>query len=141
MNILEQILEEIGEMPYPSEGIGCGLEDVGITDRYEAAAYGWNEAVEGIGEIIRSNMEDEPVSNTDRLDDGWIPAEYPPETNDYILLSFSNFSLPLVGRYDVDETGGAFYLGDCDGDDTCISNDLYVNAWRPLPGPYRPKED
>ena len=108
MKILEQILEEIGEMSYPSEGIGSGLEDVGITDRYEAAAYGWNETVERIGEIIRSHMEDEPVSNTDKLEDGWIPAEYPPETNDYILLSFSNFSLPLVGRYGADETGGHF---------------------------------
>ena len=74
MKILEQILEEIEEMPYPSEGIGCGLEDAGITDRYEAAAYGWNEAVERIEEIIHSHMEDEPVSNTDKLDNGWIPV-------------------------------------------------------------------
>lgn len=72
---------------------------------------------------------------------GWIPcSERLPENDDYILLSFENFSLPLVGRYDKDgEIGGAFYIGDCDGDDTCVSNNLFVNAWQPLPEPYQPK--
>ena len=31
---------------YNSIGIGTGLEDQGITDRYEAAAYGWTQALE-----------------------------------------------------------------------------------------------
>ena len=71
----------------------------------------------------------------------WIPVEERlPENNDYILLNFSNFSLPAIGRYEEDTEGGAFYLGDCDEEDTCISQDLFVNAWRPLPEPYRPKE-
>lgn len=71
--------------------------------------------------------------------DRWIPVEERlPEDNKYILLSFSNFGLQIVGRYDKDEEGnGAFYIGDCDEQDTCIANDLYVNAWRPLPAPYR----
>ncbi len=70
----------------------------------------------------------------------WIPVEERlPETNDYILLSFANFSLPAVGRYEADQEGGAFYLGDCDEGDTCVSQDLFVNAWMPLPEPYRPE--
>lgn len=73
------------------------------------------------------------------INDGWIPVEERlPEDNRYILLSFENFSLPLVGRYEENEEGGAFYIGDCDEEDTCISNDLYVNAWMSLPEPYRP---
>ena len=69
----------------------------------------------------------------------WIPvSEQLPEEGQYILLSFSNFTLPAVGRYESDKNGGAFYLGDCDEEDTCIANDLYVNAWMPLPEPYRP---
>ena len=73
--------------------------------------------------------------------DGWIPVEERlPEDDRYILLSFENFSLPLVGRYEENEKGGAFYIGDCDEEDTCASNDLFVNAWHPLPEPYRPKE-
>ena len=67
--------------------------------------------------------------------EGWILAEEPPETEDYILLSFDNFTLPMVGRYEKDQEGGAYYLGD--EEETCLSYDLYVNAWQPLPAPYR----
>ena len=71
-------------------------------------------------------------------DSNWIPvSERLPDSNDYILLSFSNFSLPMVGRFE-DE---AFYLGDDDEGDTCVSQDLFVNAWRPLPEPYRTIEE
>lgn len=72
----------------------------------------------------------------------WIPVEERlPENSDYVLMSFENFSLPLVGRYESDEDGGgAWYLGDCDEDDTCVSNDLFVNAWMRLPEPYRTEE-
>lgn len=72
----------------------------------------------------------------------WIPAEERlPENNDYVLMSFENFSLPAIGRYECDEDGGgAWYLGDCDEGDTCIANDLFVNAWMPLPEPYRGEE-
>ena len=69
----------------------------------------------------------------------WIPVEERlPEDDNYILLSFENFSLPLVGRYESDsDGGGTFYLGDCVGEDTCIWQNLFVNAWMPLPEPYR----
>lgn len=35
----------------------------------------------------------------------WMPAEKPPETEDYILLSFDNFILPMIGRYEEDQEG------------------------------------
>lgn len=67
---------------------------------------------------------------------GWIPCiERYPDTDGYILLSFSNFSVPCVGRYEEDDDGGAFYIGD--EDVSCVSQDMFVNAWRPLPEPYR----
>lgn len=76
------------------------------------------------------------------MNNGWISvSERFPETDDYILLSFSNFSLPMVGRYEEDSGGGAFYLGDCDEEDTCISQDMFVNAWMPLPEPYQEGEE
>lgn len=79
MQVLEKILQEIGEIVYPAEGMGCGMEDLGIDGRYEAAAYGWDEAVEIIDEIIHSHMEDDagskPVSNSNKLNDGWIPVK------------------------------------------------------------------
>lgn len=71
---------------------------------------------------------------------GWIPCitEEWPKTDEYILLSFANFSIPIVGRYEEDEEGGAFYIGD--ETETCVSQDLIVNAWMPLPAPYREEE-
>ena len=69
------------------------------------------------------------------MNNGWIPcSERLPENGNYIL-SFENFSVPMVGRYEEDETGGAFYIGD--EDETCISQDLFVNAWQPLPEPLK----
>lgn len=70
---------------------------------------------------------------------GWIPVEKRlPENDNYILLSFENFSIPIVGRYEEDENGGAFCVGD--ESETCVSQDLFVNAWQPLPKPYQKGE-
>ena len=33
---------------YHCHGMGCGLEDRGIHDRYEAMAYGWDQAMERV---------------------------------------------------------------------------------------------
>lgn len=37
---------EIEEPDYHTCGMGCGLEDINITDRYEAMAHGWERAIE-----------------------------------------------------------------------------------------------
>ena len=80
----------------------------------------------------------ETVKEIEENHNGWIPVEEElPETDKYILLSFSNFSIPCVGRYEDDENGGAFYVGD--DDETCVSQDIFVNAWMHLPTPYQPK--
>lgn len=93
-----------------------------------------------VEEIIRRHLSGEDTDVP--ANSGWIPvSEQLPETDDYILLSFSNFSLPMVGRYEKDSNGGVFYLGDCDEEDTCISQNLFVNAWMPLPEPYREEKD
>lgn len=76
----------------------------------------------------------------DSMDKKWIPcSERFPEDDNYILLSFSNFSLPLVGRYEEDEEGGAFYVGD--EEESCVSQGIIVNAWQPLPKPYQEDQD
>lgn len=70
----------------------------------------------------------------------WIPlSEGLPELDEYILISFANFDIPEIGRYNVDKEGsGAFYPGD---DNTSYAQfDLYVNAWRPLPRSYEESE-
>lgn len=71
----------------------------------------------------------------------WIPVDVRlPEINEdvesnYILLSFANFSLPSVGRYQEDKDGGGnFYLGD--DDEPLIKHQIIVNAWMNLPKCY-----
>lgn len=67
----------------------------------------------------------------------WIPIiDTLPPLGEYILLSFSNFSVPVIGRYEEDDEGGGnFYAGD--EDVTLISQYMFVNAWMELPKPYK----
>lgn len=84
----------------------------------------------------------EKFGTSSPLDNLWIPcSDQFPDNDNYILLSFENFSLPLVGRYEEDEDGGAFYVGDDDENCTCISCGLFVNAWMPLPEPYKQNDE
>lgn len=42
----------------------------------------------------------------------------------------------MIGRYTVDDDDpGTFRVGDTD--DSFVENDLYVNAWMPLPEPWK----
>ena len=44
---ITEALDNLSDCPeYHDQGMGCGLEDRGITDRYEAMAYGWDQAME-----------------------------------------------------------------------------------------------
>ena len=51
----EQVGQEPVEFDYPDysyEGMGCGLEDRNITDRYEAMRYGFDEAIDQMARIL-----------------------------------------------------------------------------------------
>lgn len=63
----------------------------------------------------------------------WHPvSDELPKIGEYVLLSFSNYTLPCIGRYDGDENEGyAFYEGD--DDKSLVSYGLFVSAWMPLP--------
>lgn len=65
----------------------------------------------------------------------WISTkERLPETETYALISFANRPFPCIGQY----KKGIWYLADEDA--ACISYGLLVNAWMPLPEPYREEE-
>lgn len=66
----------------------------------------------------------------------WIPiTEKMPESGQFVLASFENNPLPSIARYEGDEEGGAFYPGHKRR--SYSSYGLFVNAWIPLPEPYR----
>ena len=99
---------------------------------------------------VPSNDEIEPVSEEflkdcaetakkyRRESNGWIPVEdteRTPEDESYVLVSFSNFSLPDIARYEKNDEGGTYYPGD--DEDSYLKYGLFVNAWMPLPELYR----
>jgi hypothetical protein len=52
--------------------------------------------------------------------------------SDYILISFANCPLPLIGRYEQYEDGsGAFFDGD--EIEPLSKHGFIVNGWSPLP--------
>lgn len=52
-SLIDSITNLDNEPQYHDAGMGCGLEDRGITDRYEAMGHGWDCAMERIyGEVI-----------------------------------------------------------------------------------------
>ncbi len=56
--IVDSVTNPDNEPQYHAEGMGCGLEDRGITDRYDACRYGWDEAMERVyGEVIPCSDE------------------------------------------------------------------------------------
>lgn len=70
----------------------------------------------------------------------WIPcSERLPNPEEYILLSFENYTGLDIGRYEKDGENDNFYPGD--EEETYASYGLIVNAWMPLPEPYKEGED
>ena len=90
-----------------------------------------NKLSEAMEKLAR--MED--AEEKDRLGQ-WIPcSERLPEEEEYILLSFANCIGLDIGRYEKDGENDNFYPGD--EEETYASYGLIVNAWMPLPKPYK----
>lgn len=130
MNVLEKILEEIENLNYYPDGMGCGIEDRGITDRYEACEYGWNEAIEAVIEAINNIEEAESSCGNG----GWIPVDerLPEEDERYkgrkvidVLVTTAKGKVTKVQRQ---SHKGYWWWGRIYGEPT---------AWQPLPEPYK----
>ena len=77
-----------------------------------------------------AKLEDEEESG------GWIPcSERLPEDESYILVSFENATMLDIARYEENDEGGTFYPGD--DEKSYSSYGIFVNAWMPLPEPYK----
>ena len=70
----------------------------------------------------------------------WIPcSERLQEDESYILVSFENYTMPDIARYEENDESGTFYPGD--DEKSYSSYGLIVNAWMPLPEPYRQNDE
>ena len=148
MTTMEKILQEIEEMKYPIEGIGCGLEDAGITDRYEAAEYGWNEAADMAYDVVKNHL-------SDTENEGWILVEdgLPEERNSMFakwkgtdkwsesMFEKISSDVNVTVEYE-DGTRQTITAHTLDGK-WALPNRVVkqkVIAWRPLPEPYNPEK-
>lgn len=133
IQVLEKVLQEIEEIQHKNNENymlvqECEAGKSNISRKIDCAANnGFQRCAEKIKEIIRTHMEDEPVSNPDKLDDGWIPVEERlPEPGIY-LVSCDDKEYP-VKRMRM--KGICFY----------DHNGIYggqVYAWMPLPASYQ----
>lgn len=122
MKELNEIRKEIENLTYHPEGMGSGLEDREITDRYEACEYGWNEAIEAVMEVFNNYentvkevinryegvVKEEPgvtkeflkqckqvVKKYEKNYSGWISLEERmPEKNEYFVETSSDKDFP-----------------------------------------------
>jgi hypothetical protein len=75
----------------------------------------------------------------------WIPvSERLPELDDdgcstFVLVSFSNFTLPCIGQ--LRKTDGENHWYEGDDEKALDSFGLHVNAWMPLPEPYKAESE
>lgn len=126
----------MGRLTFKNKNGTWGLNNFDIKD-VPRGLYG---AICKLKDYAETGMSPQEVENLKEKceKDRWIPiTEKFPENDTYILLSYDDFTLPDIGRYEEDEQGGAFFPGD--DDTSCISYGLIVNAWKPLPEKY--KED
>lgn len=109
----------------------------GIEDNLQYVSVEWQikqlKAIKDWLEGLIDGKENEPVSNPDKLDDGWIPVEERlPEVQQDVLVSLRSLEVYSGFRSNID---GYFNVNSGE----LVSNEN-VLAWQPLPAPYRPKE-
>ena len=121
------ITKDVAEKLY---GALCKLKDYENTDLSPEEVERVNDFSKSQTSRLMKELQEE------REKYRWIPVtEQLPEPETYVLVSFSNFSLPIIGRYDENEEGGVWFAGD--EEESLVSQDLFVNAWMPLPERYK----
>ncbi len=121
------ITKDVAEKLY---GALCKLKDYENTDLSPEEVERVNDFSKSQAYLLMEKLQKEREKHQR------IPVtEQLPEPETYVLVSFSNFSLPIIGRYDENEEGGVWFAGD--ENESLVSQDLLVNAWMPLPELYR----
>ena len=88
----------------------------------------WVEGYQAAIDVVEEAPEEESGWHECFDDD---PNSFP-DSDRNVLVTFSNFSLPIIGQWRIDNDGaGCWYLGDTD--ETFLSEDLYVDGWWELP--------
>lgn len=79
---------------------------------------------------------DEEAGGLKEYQEPYTKIDCATEDDFYILLNFVNTPICEIGKYIEDgDGGGAYYVGD--DEKSCLRYGLFVDAWMPLPEPYK----
>ena len=93
----EEFRSQFSCLSYHHSGMGCGIEDRGIHDRYEACEYGWEEAMERVAERMPEEHGELPEIDPSRiLKDGHVQV---PVEDWKELRAFARISGYPEGRF------------------------------------------
>lgn len=135
MNVLEKILEEIGEKFKTADAEKFDCEELcDVEDWYDSGyIYGQLSAHKKCMDIIRSHMDEAKDINVPS-NDGWIPVEDGlPEEKMEVLCCFENGTVQSLWQNWKNDGLGDYF------DDDLIPTE--VIAWQPLPEPYKGGDD
>ena len=108
--------------------MGCGLEDRGITDRYDAMRYGWDEAIDRVADCLPENIYTTPQEPAAA---GWMPIETAPKDRTPIdIWRSSNGGERCAEMRRVDIGGGNVFYEPVHSGYSCVRDATY---WMPLP--------
>ena len=146
--IIQECMKAVEEQPTAFDVEKAVRELRELKMRYYLTIANTGDADKNCAYMNVANSIDEAIGTIETLSakvkannlhDGWIPCEERlPEDESYILVSFENCTMPDIARYEEDDEGGTFYPGD--DEKSYLSYGLFVNAWMPLPEPYREDE-
>lgn len=117
---------------------------VEVIERFAQRQNGKLKKIKPYAEILCDTKEDlEFVKAAVDAYPGWRDInESLPEPRTWVLLSFSNREYVGIGqRFLLEDGSSEFHLDDLElGEYTCESLNFLVDAWMPLPKPYKEKQ-
>ena len=104
------------------------LDWVDVEDGYTIDEEIKEQVVSGIKDALLKKATTEAVEAVDdKIAEKILEAEG--------TISFENSTMPDIARYEENDEGGTFYPGD--DEKPYSSYGIFVNAWMPLPEPYK----
>jgi len=134
--IVDTKAEELDLSAQPNLQLTCNQLATDLISRQAAIDAALSFTVEYCGAAFDENMQIGLKQCLDGLPSAepwpWHDAETPPDTDRLVLITFANYSVPVIGRFEGnDEEGYTAYVGD--SDDRFIDEGLIVDGWYELP--------
>ena len=134
--IVDTKAEELDLSAQPNLQLTCNQLATDMISRQVATQTALEFMVEYLGGAFDEDFQRKLIERMNALPPAepwpWHDAETPPDTDRLVLITFANYSVPVIGRFEGnDEEGYTAYVGD--SDDRFIDEGLIVDGWYELP--------